>query len=316
MRVILITLVLLVGCGLLIENGSSAKQARQANRRVSISNQGTLVELFDADGKSLVGKVVGDGFKLTYRTQGRPRSASATTRETSRLLISRESLTFHDNTGKAVVKTTDGALEITSSYTFDHSTGELTIERRFQNISEVPVTLRQVQNYIDRRLASEGQINVSVPGAAMPEDRIRAVLAHGNNSDCGTSKCVPKPVCLCPLGCPDPGPNPEPYEAKACFYPIGKIVMLKWSDQIMLDPRQRQLPGGQASMLIRVSTRSLTSSSSIKSQPLSPQPSGGDLLGGYRDVLRQDPDSVLAGPDRNHLVRFIQSGKWRPRNAN
>jgi hypothetical protein len=253
MRLILVIIVaLLVGCGLLIGHESSASQATQRpSQRFTISKQGTLLKMIDADGKRSIKKVTGDGFKLNYKTLGKIRSASAIETKTNRLRTSSEPARYDGNKATAVVQTADKSLEITSELTFDATAGELIIKRKFRNISKHPVTLQGVWNHIDPKVVVRGPFNESADLISASLGRITAGLA-GNITECGPGICPVPPICD---GCPtirDPNWNPNRGFLMSILYPSKTNVVLGWPEQITLKPQLPRQPGDEVSIAIRV----------------------------------------------------------------
>ena len=241
MRVILITIVtLLVGCGLLIGNESSASQATQrSSQRFTISRQGTLLELIDADGKDASKKVTGDGFKLKYKTRGKSRSVSAIEMKTMGLRTSSEPVKYDGNKATAVVQTADKALEITSELTFDANTRELIIKRKFRNMSKYPVTLQEIRNYIDPGVVGRGQFNRSAKLISGPLDWMTAGrFGNPPPNGCGDRcECTVPPVCnTCPRDV-----NSCRGVSRATLYSSQKNVVLEWLKQFTLKTQLPQL---------------------------------------------------------------------------
>ena len=256
MRVILIAIVaLLVGCGLLIGNESWASQATYPpSQRFTITKQGTLLELTNADGRGRTKKVTGDGFKLNYKTQGKSRSVSAIETKTEQLRTLSEPAKYEGNKATAVVQTADESLEITSELIFDANAGELIIKRKFRNISKNPVILERVRNYIDPNVVVRGRFNQSAKRVSAVVRQITAGLA-GNVNDCDMGHCPPPPVCpTCPPP-PTPNWNPNQLYLMSRLYPSGRMVVLNWSQPIMLKAQLPEQPGGEVSIAIRVLIR-------------------------------------------------------------
>src|ERR1700686_1496379 len=115
------------------------KRAQRSGQSLSISEQGTLRDLFDANGKSRFGPIVSDGFDVSYRTQSRSVSASAIGTNINGLQF--EFGKPNGDPARAIVETSDKALEITSHFMLDESGKTLIIERRFRNVSKNKITL-------------------------------------------------------------------------------------------------------------------------------------------------------------------------------
>lgn len=244
----------LLSCSLMIGNGSSAKQETQTSPRLIVSKEGTLTELFDINGNSL-GKVAGDGFKLTYWTLSRLKSASASETRIDRLKSLSESPTLKENTATAVVQTDDRVLEITSSFTWNREDGELIIMRKFKNISKDSVRLQTIWNQVDTKLLFGDRDNHSFDLARLTSSQpvITAGLKEGSY-DCDISKCPLPPPCLRPP-CP-PLPVPDYFSAR--YTSSSKGAVLGWSEPITLAPQQKQKPGGEAFIIIRITGKYLT----------------------------------------------------------
>lgn len=247
MRVILIGIVaLLAGCGLLIGNESWASQETdRPSQRFTVSKQGTLLELTNADGKGPK-KLTGDGFKLNYKTRGKTQSVSAIGMKTKQLGTSSEAAKYDGNKATAVVQTADKSLEITSELIFDATAGELIIKRKFRNISKHPVILQKVLNYIDPNVVDRDQFDQS---ADLVLGKITAGLAVNPPIDCRIGQCPVPPICrACP---PDRLKGNHPY-LPSSLDPSKKEVILRWSEQITLKPRRAQQSGDEVSIDIRV----------------------------------------------------------------
>lgn len=252
-RLILIVIALLVVFGLLSGTGSVANpKPQQDKQRLTISSQGRLLELFDADNISPPKKVGGDGFKLSYETQGKMRSASLRGPVTKGLRASSKPAQLKENKATAIAQTTDRSIEIASSFAFNSSTGELFIKRNFRNISKYPVTLHKVWNYIDPNLMVKGQANQTADLLSVSQGQINAGLSI-DPEDCMVGECpVPPPCPVCPDPGPLPGPNPFSKYLRACLYSFKTKVLLQWAEPITLKPQLTQQPGGEAFIVIRV----------------------------------------------------------------
>lgn len=257
MRVYLITIVtLMVGCGLVIGNESWAGQGTyRPKQSLTVSKQGTLLELIGADGTGRsTKKVTGDGFKLNYKTGGKSRSASATEMKTNQLRTLFQEAKYDGNKATAVVRTADESLEITSELIFDANAGELIIKRKFRNISNEPMILERVQNYIDPNVVVRGRFNQSAKRISAVARQITAGLA-ANIDDCDLRECTPPPVC--PM-CPPPSNTtwrPDQLYLVSRLYLSKRTVELNWSQPILLKPQLPQQPGGEVSIAIRVLIR-------------------------------------------------------------
>jgi hypothetical protein len=252
MRVKLIALViaLVVACGLLIENGSSASPRRlHADQRLTVSPHGTLLELFETGLPSQARRVGGDGFTLRYTTRGTTRSVFAREMSKSGLRLSFEPVIVDGNTATAVRRTADLSLEITSQYTFDHNTKMLTINRKFRNISKRRVTLQTLRNYIDPTLVFGAQAN-HIEKKLEPASPVRAGLTA--NLSC-FSKCIPPPVC--PWEEPPRCPRDLVYFKARWDGSSPRDTILRWSSPITLMPKTTNSPAQEAFMVVQVVIR-------------------------------------------------------------
>lgn len=256
MRVYLIaTVALLVGCGLLIGNESWASQGTYRPRQsFTISKQGTLLELIEADGGGRsMKKVSGDGFELNYKTRGKSRSASATEMKTNQLRALSDVVKYEGNKATAVVQTADESLEITSELIFDANAGELIIKRKFRNISKYPVILERVRNYIDPKAVVRGQSDQSARQVSAAVRYITAGLG-ANVDDCGMGSCTTPPVCAsCPYRI-DPNWNPNSGYLRSSLSVSKERLELNWSQPIPLKPQLTQ-PGEEVAIAIRILIR-------------------------------------------------------------
>jgi len=238
---------LLVCCGLLIGDGSLANQQTQrASQRFTISKYGTLLE-FDADGTGITKKVIGDGFELGYKSPGKTRTVFAIESEAKGLQTSSEQAKYEPDTATAIVQTADKLLKITSYLVLDDKAGELIIKRRFQNISDYPVTLQTVRNHID----PEVMTRVKQPGRLF-SDYLGLITAgyFSDPYDCDIGECPVQPICpACPLPPLPPLPSRYLKNFRAWMYPSEREIVLGWTEQITLKPKD------SASIVIRLTIK-------------------------------------------------------------
>jgi DNA-binding protein len=250
-RLIAIVVALMVVYGLLVRTGSLANQEPQpAGQRVKLSTHGRLLELVDDAG--LTRNVGSDGFKVNYKVRGKIRSAFALAIGTKGLRTSDLPVKSTENTATATVRTSDKSLEITSTFTLNDTTGELIIQRKFRNISKHPVTLQMIRNQIDPGVMIKSGNLQSANLVSASLSQITAGFLKGPY-DCGAGECPLGPICP-PWGCPTPLPPTSAY-SRARLYPSKNRVILGWSTQIVLKPKQKQRPADEASIVIRVAIK-------------------------------------------------------------
>jgi len=193
-------LIALFVAGLAISGGSLS--TAQSHRRLAVSKYGTLLEIFDAKGKSRFGKLNGDGFQFSYEFQGKTASVSAVGDAEATGLTAGDIKTD----GKSTIVTTttsDRALEITTYFFVNKQTNRLSIQRTFKNISKEPVVVKTVLEYVDPALVvGTGQKLKEIDDklvAVLKEKMGRAMVPLG--ADCQPD-CPPDPP-VCPE-CPPP----------------------------------------------------------------------------------------------------------------
>src|SRR5437773_5702436 len=108
----------------------SRERPQPPGQSFAISEHGTLLDVFDANGKSRFGPIVSDGFDVSYKTQSRSVSASAIGTNINGLQF--ELGKSNGEPATAIVETSDKALEITSHFMLDESGKTVIIERRFR----------------------------------------------------------------------------------------------------------------------------------------------------------------------------------------
>ena len=217
-KVVELVLVLLFLSAFVTGQAPLAREEAQSFRQsFAISEQGTLLELFDTNGKSKFGKISHDGFDLTYETTGKKMAVSAIGTQSKGLQAGEVK---SDGASAAVsVKTKDEALEITSYFTFDEKANELIIGRKIRNLSQQPVTLLKVRDYVASTLTG-GKVagNINLPKSDTTDCYPNGVLR----------KCVPPP-------CPG---RTCPSEIKATNY-----LALEWKEIVKLAPLLQALHG-------------------------------------------------------------------------
>src|SRR5262249_23981765 len=164
----------------------SREGSQSSGQSFAISEQGTLLELFDANGKSCFDKISADGFAVSYEVRGKTMAVSAIGTKSKGLQVGK--LEMNGLSATATVMTKENRLEVTSNFLLDKNRQELIIERRIRNVSQDSLSLKTVRNYIASVLVSGGD-----------SGGIRAGI-YGPGSDCGGSgECTPPP---CPArGC-------------------------------------------------------------------------------------------------------------------
>lgn len=196
--------------GLIIASGSvSHGQTYRAHQSFAVSEYGTLLEVFDANGKSRFGKLANNGFELSYESKCKTASVSVVGKgKVVGLLPGRVKLDGHYATVTAT--TSDYALEITTYFALEAKTGRLIIRRKFRNLLSVPLTLKTLREFVDPSLVITGEnenIGSQVYGqkiqsidklAKLFRSKVKGALPIG---DCQTGECVdPPPPCPIPCG--------------------------------------------------------------------------------------------------------------------
>jgi len=182
----------------LIFTGTSFTCA-QPSQSLSVSKYGTLLEIFDANGKSQFGKLNGDGFQITYQFNGKTISASAIGEEATGLVTG--SIKTVGQTATAVTTTNDHVLEITTYLRLNEKTKKLIIQRNFKNLSKEPVVVLTLQEYVSPVLVMSNQLSsepVSDKLVGLIKNQLAATI---NLGDCKPAEC-PKTPPACPIPCP------------------------------------------------------------------------------------------------------------------
>lgn len=192
-------LALFFGTVLIITGESPSRaQSQPAYQSFAVSQYGTLLEVFDENGKSRFGKLANNGFELSYEFKGKTISVSAVgDGKAIGLLPGQVKLDGHSATVSAT--TSEKALEITSYFNLDEKTGKLIVRRKFKNLSAGPLTLKTLREIVDPLLViTDQQQSLSDQELAkLVKDRFQAALPI---DDCRTADC-PKGPPPCPVPC-------------------------------------------------------------------------------------------------------------------
>jgi hypothetical protein len=179
------------------------KRTRPAGQSLAISNYGTLLGVFDANGKSRFGQLKSGGFQIRYKYHRRTVSLSAIGAEdVKRLQRGKPNIEGHSAT--ITVTTADKALEIASHFVVDETAKTITIVRSFRNISTDPISLQMMTEYVDQKLFVGGQPKLKDPNLVqLALGQIKA--AQTPDVECQTSICVdhPRPPCPPFVVCPE-----------------------------------------------------------------------------------------------------------------
>ena len=165
----------------LIITGANAQQKPQS---LAVSKYGTLLDIFDANGKSRFGKLAGNGFEISYVSKGKLISAS--TLATKGLLPGK--VRTDGQSATVVTTTTDHALEITTTFVLDEKSNQLIIQRKLRNISGGPLTVKTLREFVEPAFVDTAKV----------ADRLTASLP---TDDCQAADC-PKGPPPCPIPCP------------------------------------------------------------------------------------------------------------------
>lgn len=221
-------LLFLSGLGMVCGSLSCGRVQPQGQSFV-ISEYGTLLEVFDANGKSRFGKLAADGFQISYQAHGNNASVSAIGAKGAQGLVGGQPH-YDRQSATVTVTTVDKALEITSNFVLNEEAKTLTIVRRLRNISADTINLQIMSEYVDQKLVAEGQPLVKQPSMVqLALGRIRA--GQGPDIDCTTRFCVPPPP---PPPCENPPcPNVNKYVAAQLITEAtgrGDQITLRWKD--------------------------------------------------------------------------------------
>ena len=191
MRMLFVVLI----AGVMIGGGSLSRA--QPKQKLNVSKHGTLLEIFDGNGKSRFGKLKSEGFQLSYELQGKTTSVLALGDRMSGLSI-RDVKTGQKSTTITTI-TSDHALEITTYFFVNEKTDKLMIQRKFKNISKQPVVVKTMLEYVDPAFVIGVGRNLKETGEklrAMVRDKMSSTML----GDCGP-ECPDEPP-PCPLPCP------------------------------------------------------------------------------------------------------------------
>jgi hypothetical protein len=249
-------LLFLIGLGM-VHGSLSREGAQLPGQSFAISEHGTLLDLFEANGKSRFDKPVNEGFEVQYEIATKTVSASAIGTETKGLQANPGKPKLNGQSATAIVKTEDGALEITSYFILDEKAKELIIGRKFRNISTNPILLQTVRDHVAPTVVTGGQPQVTA-GLLFPGKDCSVGQAPGKVI-CSHCKCGPSGPCTTGIICP-PFNNFVPAQ-----WLEGKgDVVLQWPDGVKLAPLQQKsgtgaaagpLPGNEAFIVAHVSLK-------------------------------------------------------------
>ncbi|HSE18702.1 MAG TPA: hypothetical protein VLB46_16720 [Pyrinomonadaceae bacterium] len=168
----------------LIITGESLSHAQQNTQSFAVSKYGTLLDVFDANGKSRFGKLAGNGFEISYVSKGKLISVSS---ENAKGLLPGEVRT-EGQSATVIATTSDHALEITTNFVLDEKSNQLIIQRKLRNISGGPLTVKAMREFVEPAFVD----------TAKAADRLTANLP---TDDCQAADC-PKGPPPCPIPCP------------------------------------------------------------------------------------------------------------------
>jgi len=193
-RIMMLFVVLIAG--VMIGGGSLSRG--QSKPKLSVSKHGTLLEIFDGNGKSRFGKLRGEGFQLSYEFQGKTASVSALGDKVEGL-GARGVKTDRQST-TVTTTTSDQALEITTYFFVNEKTDKLIIQRKFKNISKEPVVVKTMLEYVDPAFVIGVGRKLNERG-----DKLLALMRNEMRGSMMLGDCIPE--CPdepppCPLPCP------------------------------------------------------------------------------------------------------------------
>lgn len=200
-------LALLFGTVLMITGGSlSYGQSQLPSQSFAVSKYGTLLEIFDANGKSRFGKLTNNGFQVSYRSKGKTKSISAVGEKTAAGLVEGE-VKVDGQSATVTATTSDHALEITTYFILDEKTKKLIIQRKFRNISAGSLSLNKVREFVDVALVITGETGSTQSEVLIGQKqrlsaaKLTTLAMHkigvGFPLDCRAGEC-PKPDPPCP----------------------------------------------------------------------------------------------------------------------
>lgn len=190
---------LILGVGLITGVGSVSRAQPLPAPSLSMSKYGTLLEILDANGKSRFGKLTGEGFQLSYEFRGKTHSASAIGDAEAVGLVAGNVKSDGPST-TVISETSDHVLEITTYFFVNKKSNKLIIQRKLRNISNEPVVVKAMSEYVDTAFVTGGQTNFKET-----EEKLRAVLRDKLTvamiiGDCQPGECPDEPP-PCPLPC-------------------------------------------------------------------------------------------------------------------
>lgn len=192
-------LIVSVVAGLMI-GGESVSRGHSPlpDKSLNVSKYGTLLEIYNANGKSRFGKLAGEGFQLSYEIQGKTNTVSAVGDAEAVGLIA-IGVKTDGRSATVINRTSDQALEITTYFHVNEKTNRFIIQRRFRNISKEPVAVKTMLEYIDPALVIDVGSNLKEIGekaVAVLRGKLKAAI----NEDCQPGECPEDPP-PCPLPC-------------------------------------------------------------------------------------------------------------------
>jgi hypothetical protein len=178
--------------------GGGSLSRGQSKQKLSVSKHGTLLEIFDGNGKSRFGKLRGEGFQLSYEFQGKTTSVSVLGDKVVGLGV-RGVKTDRQST-TVTTTTSDQALEITTYFFVNEKTDKLIIQRKFKNISKEPVVVKTMLEYVDPAFVIGVGRKLNESG-----DKLLALMRNEMRGSMMLGDCIPE--CPdepppCPLPCP------------------------------------------------------------------------------------------------------------------
>jgi len=177
--------------------GGSLSRA-QLKPKLAVSKHGTLMEIFDANGKSRFGKLRGEGFQLSYEFQGKTTSVSALGDEVVGLGV--RDVKSDGQSTTVTTMTSDHALEITTYFYVNEKADKLIIQRKFKNVSKEPVAVKAMVEYVDPAFVIGVGRKLNESG-----DKLLALMRNDMRGAMVLGDCIPE--CPdepppCPLPCP------------------------------------------------------------------------------------------------------------------
>ncbi len=187
------------------EPAQSSAQKTERAPKIEIGEYGTLKRLNGSDGSKFPTndkETLGDGYAIGYRF-----TDSKTGKQVEHFLyavgdeksagleiVPSEPTVPDANSVKRVVKTSDGALQITHEITWNETKRQVEIRRLIQGLSEKPVHVQVVRSQANNWLAGGDSSSSSAPRSGL-KDLFRGLI-RGGWSDCEFAQC-PDPPCCC-----------------------------------------------------------------------------------------------------------------------